>query len=80
MPRYRFNVHDGLGLVEDEEGCELPDVDAARREAVKGARSLIAEDVLHGRLDLAGRVDVLDVDGRQLFSVSFAEAAGGAAP
>ena len=77
MPRYRFNVHDGLGLVEDEEGCELPDAESARGEAVKGARSLIAEDVLHGRLDLAGRVDVLDSEGRLLFSVSFTEAAGG---
>ena len=78
MPRYRFNVHDRFGGAEDEEGLHLADREAARRHAIAGARSLIAEDVLHGRLDLHGRIDVVDSRGRLLFSVSFGEAAGGA--
>ena len=77
MPRYRFNIHDSSGLVEDEEGLELPDTEAARAKAIAGARSLVAGDVLEGRLDLGGRIEVLDADGRLLFSISFAEAAGG---
>jgi hypothetical protein len=37
MPRYFFDIRDGEELVSDEEGMELPDLDAAFREA---ARSL----------------------------------------
>ena len=33
MPRYYFNVRDGYDLDEDEEGVELPDLEAARAEA-----------------------------------------------
>lgn len=78
MPRYRFNIHESSGLVADEEGLELTDIEAARGKAIAGARSLIAEDVLEGRLDLNGRIDVVDADGGLLLSISFAEAAGGA--
>lgn len=78
MPRYRFHIRTGAGLIEDEEGLELAGPEAARNEALRGARSLVADDVLQGRLDLGGRVEVVDADGGPLFSVSFAEAAGSA--
>ena len=74
MPLYRFNIHNGNGLTEDEEGRELPDAEDARAEAVAGIRSILAEDVLDGRLDLRGRIEVLDEQGRPLFSVAFADA------
>jgi hypothetical protein len=74
MPLFYFNIRDGNGLVEDEEGRELPDAAAARAEAVQGIRSILAEDVRQGRLDLHGRIDVLGERGEPLFSVSYAEA------
>jgi hypothetical protein len=33
MPRYYFDIRDGEELIPDEEGMELPDLDAAFREA-----------------------------------------------
>ncbi|HYD14124.1 MAG TPA: hypothetical protein VEC11_14855 [Allosphingosinicella sp.] len=74
MPLYYFNIYNGNGLTEDEEGRELPDLEPARLEALQGIRSILAEDVLQGRLDLRGRIDVLDEHEETLFSVAFREA------
>ncbi|WP_261926247.1 DUF6894 family protein [Methylorubrum sp. GM97] len=42
MPRYFFNVHDGLGIVDDD-GVECVDLEAALRAAVHFAGSLLKE-------------------------------------
>ncbi len=74
MPRYRFNIHNGIGFVEDEEGRDLPDLDAARAEAVKGIRSILTEDVDQGRMDLCGRIEVVDDSGQSVLVIPFEEA------
>jgi hypothetical protein len=74
MPHYYFNLRNGLGLLEDKEGRELADLEAARAEGLKGARSLIAEEVTEGRLDLSGRIEIVDGDGRLLLAIPFGEA------
>lgn len=43
MARYFFHVHDGKDF-EDLQGTELPDIRAARREAVRFACALLADD------------------------------------
>ena len=74
MPHYHFNLFNTIGLVADEEGRDLPDLDSARAEALKAARSIIAEEVLAGSLDLDGRLEVTDEAGGLLFTLGFAEA------
>ncbi len=74
MPRYFFHICDGSGVTDDEEGLELPDADAARTEALRGARALMADEIQHGVLTLASFIDVEDEEGRQLFRISFADA------
>ena len=74
MPRYHFHVHDGTGVAEDEEGRELADLDAARVEALKGARSLIAEEALAGRIDMGSRIEVTDGTAEVVLTVRFADA------
>ena len=75
MPHYHFNLHNRIGFVPDEEGRDLLDLETARAEALKGARSLIAEEVLGGRLDLAGRLEIVELERRAACStVAFAEA------
>ncbi|HYI90611.1 MAG TPA: hypothetical protein VEY05_11980 [Beijerinckiaceae bacterium] len=37
MPRYFFHVRSGGDLTRDPDGAELPDIDAARKHAVKMA-------------------------------------------
>lgn len=69
-----FHLRGGAADVPDEEGLELPTEAAARQRALEGARSIIAAEVLEGRLSLAERIDVEDGDGILIFSLPFAEA------
>ena len=82
MPHYRFNIYNGTGLTEDDEGRDLADDDAIRAEALKGIRSILGEDIMTGVLDLGGRIEVLDEAGGLYLTVPFTEAVTvrGAAP
>lgn len=73
MPRYYFNVYNDL-VAQDEEGRELPDVAAAREEAIKGGRALMAEQLVEaGRMRLQHRIEVADENGRVLLTIPFRE-------
>jgi hypothetical protein len=74
MARYYFHVRDYFGSVVDEEGQELADLTVARREALRSARAIMAEDVRQGFLDLKGTVEVADLHGRILLTLSFGDA------
>ena len=73
MPRYFFNVYDDI-IAHDDEGLELPNEDAARLQALIGARDLIAEQVKRGYIVRAHWIDVVDEQGVVLFSQTFGEA------
>jgi len=73
MPRYFFHIYDDL-VVRDEEGTELPDAAAARRDAVAGIREMMGEQLRCGRLILHHRVEVEDERGALVLVVPFAEA------
>ncbi|MDP8912544.1 MAG: hypothetical protein M3N39_03075 [Pseudomonadota bacterium] len=73
MPRYYFNVYDDA-VTEDEEGRELPDLAAVRRAAIEGARSLIADQVLKGRLCLRCRIEVEDENRCPVLTLPFTAA------
>jgi hypothetical protein len=45
MPRFFFPSRDGDALTKDREGMELPDLEAARAEAIVGLRQLAADDL-----------------------------------
>lgn len=47
MPHY-FHVREGSDLSRDEEGQDLPNVEAARREAISTSREILGEKLLHG--------------------------------
>ncbi len=58
---YRFHVRDAVGLVEDEEGVDLPDLFAVLQEALHSAREFLAEasasDGMQFEIaDVAGRI------------------------
>jgi hypothetical protein len=73
MTRYFFHVYDDVVALDDE-GLELADADAARREALAGARALAADQVKKGRLDLRHRIEVADEAGAPVLRVTFEEA------
>jgi hypothetical protein len=73
MPRYFFNVYDDI-IAQDEEGAELPNHAAARLNALRGARDLIAEQVRRGYLVLSHWIDVVDEQGEKVLTLTFRDA------
>lgn len=73
MPRFFFNLHDGVD-VRDGEGVVLPDLNAARKEALRGARDIMASDVKQGTLSLDEYIVVVDEQGHEVHRQTFADA------
>jgi len=69
---YYFTLCDGV-RVEDEEGQELPDDDAARAEALRSARSIMADAVWDGRLPLDESIEIV-AGGKVIGVVAFRDA------
>ena len=73
MAHYFFNFHDDTVTL-DEEGRDCADVAAALALALRDARSIAADRVSQGRLDLSDRVEVVDESGNIVGAVTFADA------
>jgi hypothetical protein len=73
MPVYYFNVYNDAVTIDDE-GADLADVDAARAHAVKAARALAADSVLHGHFTASDHISFVDQDRNAVGSVRFDEA------
>lgn len=74
MPLYYLHVCNGNGFVEDEEGQELADLDAARSAALRGARDIMSEEIRRGELNPASFIEVEDAEHQLLFTLPFSEA------
>jgi hypothetical protein len=73
VPRYFFHVfNDQTSL--DDEGLELPHLDAARAHAILGARSLMGDSLKQGHLDLSHHIAIQNERGELLLDVKFGEA------
>ena len=70
MPRYHFNIYDGITSI-DREGTELPDIQAARREAIIFAGAVIEDTGKRLKLGEEWRMEVTDDDGLILFRLDF---------
>jgi len=71
VPRFHLHIRNGSGFTADEQGLDLPDLLGAHQEAVKGARSLLSAEVMDGKMDLAGQIEIADGDGRVVDVVRF---------
>ena len=70
MPRFHFNVYDGIQLL-DEQGIELPDTNFARREAIRYAGTLLEDGAAKDSLGDEWRLEVTDDSGLVLFRLDF---------
>lgn len=68
MPRFFFHVADSV-LIPDEEGTELPDLGAARIEAVTVAGAMLRDHALEFWKSAEWKVIVTDEDRLILFSI-----------
>jgi hypothetical protein len=73
MSRYYFHLRDS-DLTEDEEGMDLPGVDAARTFAMDCARDVMCADLREGWLSLDHAIEVVDEHGAHVLTMSFREA------
>ncbi|MFL6845019.1 MAG: DUF6894 family protein [Allosphingosinicella sp.] len=73
MPRYFFHIYDDLVLVDDE-GLELADDEAARSQALAGARGMMCDQLRAGHLTLHHRVEVEGEAGESLLILTFGDA------
>ena len=74
MPRYHLNLFDEQGPAPDDEGQDFEDLGSARDEAIRGIRSILADELLMGAITLGGRIEIADEDGRLLQTIDFSEA------
>jgi uncharacterized protein DUF6894 len=72
MGRFYFHVRAGDELTPDDEGMDLPDLSAAKREAVPSARELLAEAIKSGKQTVPDAFVIADDEGRPLDIVSLA--------
>jgi hypothetical protein len=73
VPRYYFHLRDDMS-VDDEEGQELADLDAARRTAAKYALDMSAASILeHAKINLNHRIEVADGGGEIVLTVEFGD-------
>ena len=66
MPTFHFLVRAGGHLFEDLDGSDLPDLDAARAEALAAVREGAAEQLRTGKAVGGRSVEVTDAAGRVL--------------
>ena len=74
VPLFYLHLLNGGGWVRDPEGRDLPDLDAAKKEALAGARDLMASEVKAGELRLDALVAIEDEHGDEVYRLRFADA------
>ncbi|WP_019903144.1 hypothetical protein [Methylobacterium sp. 77] len=70
MPRYHFNVYDGIEML-DKVGVELPDSQYARREAIRYAGSILEGGASKDKVGPEWRMEVTNEVGLILFRLDF---------
>lgn len=74
MPTYYFHVHHGPDTLLDPEGQNLSGLARVELAAMREVRALLSHEVLQGHIDLSQRLEIEDVAGNVVYSLTFAEA------
>jgi hypothetical protein len=69
VPRYYLHIRSGDELIVDEEGSDLPDLEAAREETLLGARDMLVENFRAGEALDGDVVEITDEGGNLLDTV-----------
>ncbi len=74
MACFHFDVKKGDTISRDEKGAELPDIAAARAEALMAAREILADAIKSSREDIPEYFVITDCDRTVLATVAISEA------
>ena len=69
MRRYYLHIRNADDVLLDEEGTDLPDLNAARELALASARDLLGDAIKAGKGVVPESIVVADADGQELMSV-----------
>ncbi len=69
MPRYYFHIRNADDVALDEEGTDLPELNAAHREALAPAGELLAKAIKEGKNVVPESIVIADANGQELMSV-----------
>jgi hypothetical protein len=64
MNRFYFHIKQGEQIVHDDEGLELPNIDAAKNEAIRGARDILSDAIKSGSSKVPEALLVADDSGQ----------------
>ena len=70
MPLYFFHIRRNGDRIEDEEGIELPDLNAAHSEASSSVQDLLSSGI---PMDTSDAIEITDRDGQVLAYVTIGE-------
>jgi hypothetical protein len=78
MPRYWFNVRDGDDLISDDpKGCELPNLEAVKKDVVRCARQILCAAALRGTAgSLQIQIEAVDEAGDTVLIMPVGHATG----
>ena len=73
MPIFHLNVFNNV-ITPDLDGLERPDLEAAKADAIAGARDLVASDIREGRtVHQSHRIEITDDAGQLLHTVRYGD-------
>ena len=73
MPVYYFHVRDGELLLEDKDGTNLPNMDAALAEARASAREIAADSLKANEAIDSRKIEIVDGEGKVVGTISIRE-------
>jgi hypothetical protein len=74
MPRFYFHIIQGGERIEDTEGSDLPNLAAARIEAIDSAREIAAHHARQGHYPDGQVFEISDDEGKIVLKMPFTEA------
>lgn len=74
MTRYYFHIRHAQAAIDDPDGEACEDLHAARSAALCGIRSILADDLNRGYLDLRGHIEIVDEVSHPVMIVPFRDA------
>lgn len=74
MPMYHLHLINAHIDADDSEGHNLPDLESAKAKAIEGIRGFLSHEVVGGKMDFRGHIDIEDDNGTILERVPFSDA------
>jgi hypothetical protein len=74
IPLFFFNLSNGRGHVEDDEGTEHVNLAAARQSAIKGLRDVMASELQLGDINFTSYIDIQDERHEPVCTITFTDA------